>query len=121
MAGFASIFGPLLQVVLIVVVARLVYAWWQRRNLAAAPSYAASNSATAHSFGGFGGTLSGARSAPSGEPLSIAKSDYDAFERLLGEIQTPIPRKTLWVCAPWLLPRCYPTFLRSSRPTLVAV
>src|SRR4026207_451076 len=27
-------------------------------------------------------------SAPTGEPLTIGKSDYDAFERLLGEIQS---------------------------------
>src|ERR1044071_4679324 len=33
MAGFASILGLVLQVVLIVIVARLVYAWWQRRSL----------------------------------------------------------------------------------------
>jgi predicted lipid-binding transport protein (Tim44 family) len=26
--------------------------------------------------------------APAGEPLTIGKSDYDAFERLLGEIQS---------------------------------
>jgi hypothetical protein len=30
MAGFASIFGLLLQVLLIIVVARLIFAWWQR-------------------------------------------------------------------------------------------
>jgi hypothetical protein len=50
MAGFFSIFGLLLQVLLIIVVARLVFAWWQRRNLAAAPSYAAPNPATGHNF-----------------------------------------------------------------------
>ena len=88
MAGFASIFGLLLQVLLIVVAARLIFAWWQRRNLAAAPSYAASNSATGHSFGSFRGMLNSTRSHPPGEPLTIAKSDYDAFERLLSGIQT---------------------------------
>src|SRR6187399_1206518 len=31
MAGFTSIFGLLLQIVLIVIVARLIFAWWQRR------------------------------------------------------------------------------------------
>ena len=40
MAGFASIFGLLLQVVLVVIVAGLIFAWWQRRNMSAAPSYA---------------------------------------------------------------------------------
>jgi predicted lipid-binding transport protein (Tim44 family) len=88
MAGFASIFGLLLQVLLIIVVARLIFAWWQRRNLAAAPSYAAPNLATGHSFSSFGGLLNNTRSQPSGEALAIAKSDYDVFERLLGDIQT---------------------------------
>ncbi|HEY0223147.1 MAG TPA: hypothetical protein VGC38_01395, partial [Pseudolabrys sp.] len=32
MGGFASILGLLLQVVLVVFVARLAFAWWQRRN-----------------------------------------------------------------------------------------
>jgi len=87
MAGFASIIGLLFQVVLVVIVARLIFAWWQRRN-APAPAYAAARPATAHSFGGFGGMWGGSTAAPAaGEPLTIAKSDYDAFERLLGDIQ----------------------------------
>jgi predicted lipid-binding transport protein (Tim44 family) len=88
MAGFASIFGLLWQLLLIIVVAQLISAWWQRRNLAAAPSYAAPNAATGHSFGSFSGILIGARSLPASEPRTIAKSHYDAFEQLLGEIQT---------------------------------
>jgi len=87
MAGFASIFGLLLQVLLIVIVARLIFAWWQRRNLSTAPSYAAPRPGMGHSFSGFGGASSGARNAPVGEPLAIDKSDYDAFERLLGDVQ----------------------------------
>ena len=87
MAGFASIIGLLFQVVLVVIVARLIFAWWQRRN-APAPAYAAARPATAHSFGGLGGMWGGSAAAPpAGEPLTIAKSDYDAFERLLGDIQ----------------------------------
>lgn len=86
MAGFASILGLVLQVILIVVVARLLFAWWQRRNMPA-PAYAAAHPATGHSFSGLGGMF-GAGTAPAGEPLTIAKSDYDAFERLLNEIQS---------------------------------
>jgi predicted lipid-binding transport protein (Tim44 family) len=88
MAGFASIFGLLLQVVLIIIVARLIFAWWQRRNLSTAPSYAAPRPGMGHSFSGLGAASNGARNAPVGEPLSIGKSDYDAFERLLGDIQS---------------------------------
>jgi predicted lipid-binding transport protein (Tim44 family) len=88
MAGFASIVGLLLQLLLIIVVARLIYAWWQRRNLAATPSYAALNAATGNSFGSFSGILNGTRSLPASEHLAIAKPDYDAFERSLSQIQT---------------------------------
>ena len=87
MAGFASIIGLLLQVVLVVIVARLVFAWWQRRNMPT-PAYAAAHSATGHSFGGLGEMLGGANASPAGEALTIAKADYDAFESLLGAIQT---------------------------------
>jgi predicted lipid-binding transport protein (Tim44 family) len=86
MAGLASIIGLLLQVVLVVVVARLIFAWWQRRNMPM-PAYAAAQPATGHSFGGLSGTVGAANARPARETLSIAKSDYDAFERLLGDIQ----------------------------------
>jgi predicted lipid-binding transport protein (Tim44 family) len=86
LAGFASIIGLLLQVVLVVIVARLVFAWWQRRNMPA-PAYAAAHPVIGHSFGGLNGVLGGANVPPAGDHLAIAKSDYDAFERLLGDIQ----------------------------------
>ncbi|HEY6860197.1 MAG TPA: TIM44-like domain-containing protein [Pseudolabrys sp.] len=82
MAGFASLLGLILQIALIVVVARLLFTWWQRRN---APAYAAAHPATGHSFSGLGGMLGG--NSPAGAPLTIGKSDYDAFEHLLGEVQ----------------------------------
>jgi predicted lipid-binding transport protein (Tim44 family) len=90
MGGFASLLGLVLQIALIVIVARLIFAWWQRRNM---PAYAAAPGAAtpgagapgAHAFGGFGGMFGG--NQPAGEPLTIDKEDYDAFERLLGEVQ----------------------------------
>jgi predicted lipid-binding transport protein (Tim44 family) len=82
MGGFASIIGLLLQVVLVVIVARLIFAWWQRRNM---PAYAAVHPAAGHGFAGLGGVLGS--SAPAGQPLTIAKADYEAFEKLLGDIQ----------------------------------
>jgi predicted lipid-binding transport protein (Tim44 family) len=86
MAGFASIIGLLLQVILVVIIARLIFAWWQRRQMSA-PAYAAAHPETGHSFRGVGGILSGTTAPPTGEPLTIATSDYKAFERLLGDIQ----------------------------------
>ena len=85
-AGFASIIGLLLQVVLVVIVARLIFAWWQRRHMPA-PAYAAARPAAGHGFTGLGGLSSGTAAPPAGEPVTIAKSDYDAFEQLLGDIQ----------------------------------
>ena len=95
MAGFASIFGLLLQIALIMIVARLIFAWWQRRNMSLAPSYAAARPAPGHSFNGLGGTLNGTHTRPAAEPATIAKPDYDAFERLLGEIQSAYSREDL--------------------------
>lgn len=86
MGGFASILGLLLQIALVVIVARLLFAWWQRRN-SPAPAYAAAHPATGHAFGGLGAMLGGGNAAPTGEPLTVDKADYDAFERLLGDVQ----------------------------------
>jgi predicted lipid-binding transport protein (Tim44 family) len=87
LGGFASILGLIVQIVLIVIVARLIMNWWQRRN---APAYAggpAAGPATdtdVHQRTGQGfGLGSGAAAAP----LTIREADYQAFERLLGEIQ----------------------------------
>ncbi|HEY6024628.1 MAG TPA: TIM44-like domain-containing protein [Pseudolabrys sp.] len=82
MAGFASLLGLVLQIVLVVIVARLLFAWWQRRN---EPAFAATHPATGHAFSGVGGMFAG--NAPVGEPLTIGKSDYDSFEHLLGDVQ----------------------------------
>ena len=82
MGGFASLLGLLLQVGLVIIVARLLFAWWQRRN---EPAYAAAHPATGHAYRGLGGMFGANASA--GEPLTIGKSDYDAFERLLGDVQ----------------------------------
>ena len=87
MAGFASIFGLLFQIALIVIVARLIFAWWQRRSMSLIPSYAAARPATGHSFSGLGGMANGTGTPPTAEPVTIAKPDYDVFERLLGETQ----------------------------------
>jgi predicted lipid-binding transport protein (Tim44 family) len=92
MAGFASVLGLLLQIILIVFIARMLFAWWQRRNMPAA-AYAAAHPATGHSFTGPGGMF-GANVA-AGEPLTIGKSDYDAYERLLGEIQAAFSAEDL--------------------------
>lgn len=91
MGGFASLLGLILQIALIVVVARLVMAWWHRRS---EPAFAGGVPSGAQNFQrsafpGFGGN------APAGDPLTIDKSDYDAFEALLGKIQTAYSNEDL--------------------------
>jgi predicted lipid-binding transport protein (Tim44 family) len=85
LGGMSSIFGLILQIGLIVVVIRLAMSWWQRRHEPA--------SAYAGAAPGAVGAASSLRSATgfglgSGSaPLEILPADYEAFERLLGEVQ----------------------------------
>jgi predicted lipid-binding transport protein (Tim44 family) len=85
--GFSSILGLLLQVALIVFLVRLAMSWWQRRQMSQ-PAYAGAGTGPGSgpspnaSFGGMGFGF-GSGSAP----LEIQPADYEAFERLLGEIQ----------------------------------
>jgi predicted lipid-binding transport protein (Tim44 family) len=89
LGGMSSIIGLILQIGLIIIVVRLAMNWWQRRNATASayagpsgtgPTAGAGPLASFRSGSGFG---LGSGSAP----LEIGPSDYEAFERLLGEIQ----------------------------------
>ena len=94
LGGFASIIGLLLQIALVVIVVRLAMSWWQRRNAApqAASAYAGAsqggsaapdfNSPQANYRTGTGFGI-GANAAP----LEIVPDDYEAFEKLLGDVQ----------------------------------
>ena len=81
--GLSSILGLMLQIVLIVFLVRMAMSWWQRRQ---APAYAGGPMgglgapASFRPAGGFGPGTGGA-------PLEIGPADYEAFERLLGDIQ----------------------------------
>ena len=84
LGGLSSILGLILQIGLILIVVRLAMSWWQRRH-ATAPAYAgaaAGYGAPSSMRPGIGFGL-GSGSAP----LEIVPADYEAFERLLGEIQ----------------------------------
>jgi predicted lipid-binding transport protein (Tim44 family) len=91
LGGLSSIFGLILQIGLIIIVVRLAMNWWQRRN-ATASAYAGP-SGTGPAAGPGAGPLASFRSGSgfglgSGSaPLEIGPSDYEAFERLLGEVQ----------------------------------
>jgi predicted lipid-binding transport protein (Tim44 family) len=103
MGSFASILGLILQVVLVVIVARLAWGWWQRRNNPA-PAYGTANGGSSAgneqnkaaftglgtgTGGGLGGMFGGAGAAPQAptQPITIGEEDYNEFERLLTEIQ----------------------------------
>jgi predicted lipid-binding transport protein (Tim44 family) len=89
LGGLSSIIGLLLQIALIVIVVRLAMSWWQRRHTpasayATSPAPAAEGPGAQTSFrSGLGGFGLGSGSAP----LEIQPADYEAFERLLGEVQ----------------------------------
>ncbi|MEA2983322.1 MAG: hypothetical protein QOF09_5145 [Alphaproteobacteria bacterium] len=96
MGGFASVLGLLLQIALVVIVARLAWAWWQRRNqpaMASGPSLRDALPGGRPAAGGFAGF--GGGSAPADQPIEVSPADFDAFEKLLGEIQTAYGREDL--------------------------
>jgi len=88
LGGFSSILGLILQIGLIIIVVRLAMSWWQRRH-ATSPAYAGPTPGAATGLGGQTSFRSGMGfGLGSGSaPLEIQPADYEAFERLLGEIQ----------------------------------
>jgi len=88
LGGLSSILGLIIQIVLVVFVVRLAMSWWQRRNgpraaYAGADAGAGPGPQTNYRSGLGGGFGFGANNAP----LEIRPDDYEAFERLLGDIQ----------------------------------
>jgi predicted lipid-binding transport protein (Tim44 family) len=79
LGGFTGVLGLILQLVLVAFVARFLWSMWQRRQPAFAGGPTLRDASTGSGFGMGGGGAS---------PLDITPADYDAFERLLGDIQT---------------------------------
>lgn len=109
LGGIASFLGLLLQLALIVIVARLALGWWRNRS---APAYAAAGTSpggggTARfdapprpgtGAPGMPGGLGGARPASSAEPsdeIGVTQEDLDTFEKLLAATQTAFGREDL--------------------------
>jgi predicted lipid-binding transport protein (Tim44 family) len=91
LGGIVSFLGLIFQLGLIALVAMFLWRWFQRRN---EPAYAGSlyrDSSPVNPLRGLG--LGGGQGAASAGPaqrsddVGITGADYDAFERLLGEIQ----------------------------------
>ncbi|MBB2732109.1 putative lipid-binding transport protein (Tim44 family) [Bradyrhizobium japonicum] len=97
LGGLSSILGLIIQIVLVVVVVRLAMSWWQRRHTQQA-AYAnadagsgpgpQTNYRSGLGGGGLGGGLGGFGFGANNAPLEIKPDDYEAFERLLGDVQT---------------------------------
>jgi len=91
MGGLMSIIGLLLQIALVVFLARLAFRWWMGRQQPAMAGMSPRDGSGgmpgggAQGFGGFGGGA--AQPAPS-QPLSLRDQDFNAFEKLLGDVQS---------------------------------
>jgi predicted lipid-binding transport protein (Tim44 family) len=83
LGGLSSLFGLILQIGLIVIVVRLAMSWWQRRTT---PAYADSPTGAPAGASAYR-TGSGFGLGSSSAPLEILPADYEAFERLLSDIQ----------------------------------
>ncbi len=89
LGGLSSIIGLLLQIGLIIIVVRLAMSWWQRRHTPAS-AYATGPAPAAEGPGAqttFRSGLSGFGLGSNQPALEIQPADYEAFERLLGEVQ----------------------------------
>ena len=90
LGGIASFLGLLLQIGIVVFVARLIWRWWHRHSQPAAAFAGGpilrdlSPYQPRANFGGFTRSTTFASAAP----IEIKSADFDAFERSLGEIQT---------------------------------
>ena len=90
LGGFASILGLLLQVALVVIVARLLWTWWQRRNSYATAGGPSLRQGLDQTSGGMmqHALPGGAIAAGIGDTnVAVTEADYDAFETLLQDVQ----------------------------------
>jgi predicted lipid-binding transport protein (Tim44 family) len=86
LGGLSSILGLILQIGLIIVVVRLAMSWWQRRHTPAAAYAGGPDAGPAPQQSSFRPGM-GFGLGSGSAPLEILPADYEAFERLLGEIQ----------------------------------
>jgi predicted lipid-binding transport protein (Tim44 family) len=97
--GMVSFLGLIFQLGLIAFIAMFVWRWFQRRNepAYAGPLYRDNPSMSFPGRLGLGGGSSagGAGAHQRSDDVGITNADYDAFERLLGEIQTAYGKEDL--------------------------
>lgn len=89
LSGIAGFLGLLVQIVLVVIVARLIWAWWQRRQQPGYATAAGPAMRDAHQYErrpAYGGG-SGAPVLGGGDNIELSAADFDAFEKRLSEVQ----------------------------------
>jgi predicted lipid-binding transport protein (Tim44 family) len=89
LGGFASFFGLILQIGLVLIIGRFLWNMWQRRQQ---PAYAGAPMSRDIGGSGFGAAPGGG--TPSAN-IEITPADYDAFERLLSDIQAAFSNEDL--------------------------
>ncbi len=98
LGGAASMLGFLLQIGIVAVIGYLLWTWWQRRNqpaLASGPALRDYNSGNSRSpasfasagFGGGSGAPASAARASGTDEVGLTPDDFNAFEKILGEVQ----------------------------------
>jgi predicted lipid-binding transport protein (Tim44 family) len=111
--GGFSIIGLLLQLALIWFVVRLAMRWFAGRGAATYPEAPYEPRPQPMGFGGFGLGAAGAGAAAPASPrtagddtdeIGITQADLDAFERILGEVQTAFGREDVAALRPLLTP-----------------
>jgi predicted lipid-binding transport protein (Tim44 family) len=102
LGSLGSFLGLLLQVGLFMAVAALIWRWWQGRQQRQQPAYAGmpqrmhqdADYRRPVDLGGGAATPGAATPGMQGD-VNLEKEDFDAFERLLGEIQTAYSNEDL--------------------------
>ena len=87
LGGLSSIIGLILQVGLIILVVRLAMSWWQRRHTPATAYAGGPDAGPAPAQSSFRSGMGFGLGSSGSAPLEILPADYEAFERLLGEVQ----------------------------------
>jgi predicted lipid-binding transport protein (Tim44 family) len=98
LGGLASIIGLVLQIALIVIVARLLWSWWQRRNQPALANGPSLHNLSPLSGLGLGGGAGAAATAPrqaGSDEVGLTPDDFNEFEKLLGQVQATYSQEDL--------------------------
>src|SRR5205085_750632 len=95
----ASFLGLLLQLGLVALIGYMLWTWWQRRSqpaLAGGPSLRDAGAGDPRAaFGLGGGGRSATARAPGTDEVGLTPDDFNAFERILGEVQNAYAQEDL--------------------------